>query len=135
MEGTRANRHGFPFSGCDSPGYGPRAYSVPASLKASTSAFHVPVGGSEGYFRSRRIKDPSVIQKPWLEKKDSRQKWHTIFPVMGVICGLGLVVLASYTGYASVVNHEYCLVYEDDFSSGVLDDKIWTKEVQLGGFG
>jgi hypothetical protein len=73
--------------------------------------------------------------KPWAEKKDSSKKWHTIIPLMGIFVGLGLAALECWQGYTSVVNKSYCLVYDEDFSSGTLDSNIWTKEVGVGGFG
>ena len=90
--------------------------------------------GSQKYFKSRRI-NPEDIQKPWTEKKDPKKKWHTIFPLLGIGLGLGLVALECWQGIGTIVNHKYCPVYEEDFSSGILDPKIWTKEVETGGFG
>jgi hypothetical protein len=106
--------------------------STPASYQAS--AFHLPAVGSQRYFKSRRI-NPEDIQKPWTEKKDPKKKWHTIFPLLGIGLGIALVALECWQGLNSVVNHKYCPVYEEDFSSGILDPKIWTKEVETGGFG
>lgn len=103
--------------------------------RSSANGFHLPGTGSKRYFHSRRIDPKTDIQKPWLEKKDPRKKWQTILPLIGVLIGLGLCALECYQGYTSVVNHNYCLIYDEDFSSGSLDENIWTKEVSVGGFG
>ena len=129
-DGQRTPRSSFyPKSGHETP-------RTPGSIRASTSAFHLHASGSQKYFRSRRIKDVSTISKPWTEKKDPSKKWHTIFPLIGIFCGLALVGVAAFQGYTSVINNSYCPIYHVDFTTGgQLDPKIWTKEVQLGGFG
>ncbi len=110
--------------------------SGPGSVRASRSAFHLPTIGAQKYFRSRRIKDTTTISKPWVEKKDKQAKWHTIIPVIGVIAGVALVGLSCWQGYTTVPRNSYCPVLDVDFTTGAqLDPKIWTKEVQLGGFG
>ncbi len=85
------------------------------------------------YFRSRRIKKEEN-QKPWLEKKDPREKWVTIIPLIGLFVGLVIAGLLIWDGVKSVVHHEYCLVLSDDFSGG-LNGEIWTKEAEVGGYG
>jgi hypothetical protein len=32
------------------------------------------------------------------------------------------------------VNHKYCEIFNEDFSNG-LNSEVWTKEVEVGGFG
>lgn len=87
------------------------------------------------YFESRRLKDPST-DLPWLKQKaDPRKKWLSLIPVLGILLGFGLAALNMYMGTRSVPVHNYCMVYEDDFSSGTLNDTVWTKEIQVGGFG
>jgi hypothetical protein len=115
------------FSSRNTPGT-----STPASYRAS--AFHLPAVGSQKYFKSRRI-NPEDIQKPWTDKKDPKKKWHTIFPLIGIGLGIALVALECWQGLSTVINYNYCPIYEVDFSSGTLDPKIWTKEVETGGFG
>ncbi|KAI1392626.1 glycoside hydrolase family 16 protein [Hypoxylon trugodes] len=84
------------------------------------------------YFRSRRIKKGEV-EKPWLAKKEPREKWVVILPVSGLLIGLALSGFFVWDGIHSVVKHNYCLVLEDNFST--FNDAVWTKEVQVGGFG
>lgn len=85
------------------------------------------------YFKSRRIRKDEV-EKPWLEKKDPKEKWVSIIPLVALAIGFLLAGLLVYDGIRSVVHHEYCLVLSEDFSGG-LNEKIWTKESEVGGFG
>lgn len=86
------------------------------------------------YFRSRRVEKKDIV-KPWLsEPRDPKEKWVTIIPLLGAFVGLILAALLVWDGWKSVINHNYCLVFEDDFSQGLNPDN-WQAEIQLGGFG
>ena len=111
----------------------PSSYGT--SIRASANAYHLPGAAGQTYFRSRRIKDVSTISKPWTEQKDPRKKWHTILPVVGLVLGFALVGIEAWRAWVSVINHDYCLILDEDFSTGTLNENIWTKEVQVGGFG
>jgi hypothetical protein len=74
------------------------------------------------------------IERPWMNKKDPKEKWVTIIPIIGMLAGLAVAGVLIWDGLRTVVNHKYCEVYTDDFSGG-LNSKIWTKEVEVGGFG
>lgn len=92
------------------------------------------VHGPPTYFRSRRLQKKDIV-KPWLlEARDPKEKWVTIIPFIGVFVGICLAGLLVWDGWRSVINHKYCLVYQDDFSEGLRTD-IWTAEQQVGGFG
>ncbi|KAI0162050.1 concanavalin A-like lectin/glucanase domain-containing protein [Xylariaceae sp. FL1272] len=104
--------------------------SRPASSFDASSALGQPRG--QRYFHSRRIKK-GEIEKPWLDKPDPKEKWVTILPIIGIAVGLAISAFLVYDGVSSVVQHKYCLVLEDTFSTFNTD--IWTKEVQVGGFG
>ncbi|KAI5922351.1 glucan 1,3-beta-glucosidase [Camillea tinctor] len=107
--------------------------SRPPSSGASSSAVGRGFGErGQRYFHSRRVKKGEV-EKPWLEKKDPKEKWVTILPVMGIIVGLGISAFLIWDGLSSVVKHKYCLVLEDNFAT--FNEDVWTKEVQVGGFG
>lgn len=69
-----------------------------------------------------------------MDKKDPREKWVTIIPLIGLALGFAFAGFLVYDGLKSVINHEYCPVINEDFSNG-LDSKIWTKEAEVGGFG
>lgn len=74
------------------------------------------------------------VEKPWLEKKDPKEKWVTLLPIIGIVIGLGISGFLVWDGIRSVIKHQYCLVLSDDFSQGIRKE-IWQHEVQVGGFG
>ncbi|GME30396.1 Glycoside hydrolase family 16 [Neofusicoccum parvum] len=107
------------------------------SMPASTTGSFYDIGSSgiatQRYFRSRRIKKGSVEQ-PWKDKKDPKAKWTTIIPLIGILIGFGVTGVLIWDGLRNVIKHEYCQILDDSFSGG-LDTKVWTKEVEVGGFG
>ena len=107
---------------------------TPTSRISSSLAFSGVHGPRRRYFHSRRIQKGTTA-KPWLENKDPREKWVTIIPLIGLGLGICVVGLLIWNGLSSVVSHKYCPVLMEDFSSGTLDDNVWTKEVQVSGYG
>ena len=105
-------------------------YSRPQLAKSESSGVQ---GVGAAYFRSRRVRKGDV-DKPWQKHKNPKDKWVTIIPSIGIALGVALGGFLVYDGITSVVANSYKLVYEDNFSSG-LDPKVWTKEVETGGFG
>ncbi|ETN38270.1 uncharacterized protein HMPREF1541_06301 [Cyphellophora europaea CBS 101466] len=91
------------------------------------------VQASKNYFRSRRVKKGEVSQ-PWNETKDSKEKWVSLIPLVGILIGLALSALLVWDGLLTVVDHEYCTILDDSFTDG-LDGQIWLKEAEVGGFG
>ncbi|KAE9964159.1 hypothetical protein BLS_008584 [Venturia inaequalis] len=85
------------------------------------------------YFHSRRVQKGSIDQ-PWRDRKDPKEKWVTIVPILGILVGLAISGFLIYDGLKSVVNHVYCPVLEENWSNGI-NNNIWTKEAELGGFG
>lgn len=85
------------------------------------------------YFYSRRVQKGS-IEQPWRNKKDPKEKWVTIIPILGILVGLGITGVLIWDGLRSVVNHVYCPVLDENWSNGI-NGKIWTKEAEVGGFG
>ncbi|KAI1478311.1 glycoside hydrolase family 16 protein [Daldinia eschscholtzii] len=126
-EGERAESHRSHQAGPSNP-ITSLSTSAPASSKGSRvhRRSRAPV-----YFHSRRLREK--IERPWLKKKDNRERWVVILPIIGLIVGLGLSGLLVWDGIRSVAKHNYCLVFEDNFTA--FNDAVWTKEVQLGGFG
>jgi hypothetical protein len=106
----------------------------PSSLHPSSSAVDLNQEKlSQRYFHSRRVRKGEV-EKPWLDKKDPREKWVTIIPLIGLALGIGLAGFLVWDGLRTVVNHQYCLILDDNFSSG-FNTKVWTKEAEVGGYG
>jgi hypothetical protein len=85
------------------------------------------------FFHSRRVKKGG-LSRPWLEKKDPREKWVTIIPCTGLLLGLAICGILVWQGLNSVVNHTYCPVLLEDWSNGY-NESIWTREAEVGGFG
>ncbi|ETI26668.1 hypothetical protein G647_10328 [Cladophialophora carrionii CBS 160.54] len=109
----------------------PYASGGPSRAASSAVLSHPML--NQRYFHSRRVKKGEV-ERPWTKVKDPREKWVTIIPLIGLAVGLALAGFLVWDGLRTVVNHKYCPVYMDDFSAG-LDSKVWTKEVEVGGFG
>jgi len=105
--------------------------SMPVSAFGSSTALQAQQ--APRYFHSRRIKK-GEIERPWLEMKDPKEKWVTIIPIIGIVIGIALSAFLIYEGLQTVSNHVYCPVLDEDFSGG-LDSKVWTKEVEVGGYG
>lgn len=106
-----------------------------ASRNASSSAIHTHFHEQNTkYFHSRRVRKGEV-DKPWLTKKDPREKWVTIIPCIGLALGLALAAFLVFDGLKTVVHHDYCPVLDISDFSGGLDPNVWTKEVEAGGFG
>jgi hypothetical protein len=108
---------------------GSRPESATGSHGSSSGYQYFPRGA---YFRSRRVKK-GEIERPWMEKKDPREKWMTIIPLIGFFLGCCVVGVLVWDGVRSVAVHKYCEVLNEDFSSW--NSNIWTKEVEVGGYG
>ena len=107
--------------------------SRPTSSYGSSSGYAQREQQGQRFFHSRRI-TKGEVEKPWLGKKDPKEKWVSIFPLLGILIGLGISGFLVWDGLRSVTHHKYCTVMDEDFSSDLNTD-IWTKEVQVGGFG
>src|SRR4051794_4057474 len=83
--------------------------SQPNSNRGSSSALPSIVGTQQRYFHSRRV-PKGAVEKPWLGKKDPREKWVTVIPLVGMTIGLLLSAYLVYEGYTSVIQHQYCPV-------------------------
>lgn len=109
-------------------------FTSPYASANASSIWQHHEGLNRRYFHSRRIKK-GEIEKPWLNQTDPREKWVWIIPLIGALVGIGIAGFIIWRGLQTVQKHNYCpVLVMDDFSGG-LDEKIWTKEVELGGFG
>jgi hypothetical protein len=89
---------------------------------------------SKTWFHSRRVKK-GEYDKPWMAKKDPKQKWISIIPLIGVLLGICLAGVYVYFGIRTVEHHNYCPVLIEEFVSAELDTSVWTREVEVGGYG
>lgn len=85
------------------------------------------------YFRSRRLKPDHVIEKPWKDAKDPREKWVTIIPLIGMGLGLAAAAALVIQGLFTVQHHKYKLVLDERWET--FNTAVWTKESNVGGFG
>lgn len=107
----------------------------PASVFGGTSGFQGSVSsGDQKYFRSRRIKKDEGHVPP-VFKKDPKEKFLWIIPLSGLLLGLAITGVMIYLQIGRTSPHKYCSVLDDDFSSGVLNPAVWTKEIEVGGYG
>ncbi|KAF2258385.1 concanavalin A-like lectin/glucanase [Lojkania enalia] len=72
-------------------------------------------------------------EKPWAAKKHPKLKWERTIFYGSIGIGLAIGAIICYQAYASVTNHDYCMVFEDTFQS--IDKNTWNIEIQRGGFG
>lgn len=117
----------------EKPPLNPFQSTFDSAHASSTALDHYQQQQEQRYFHSRRVQK-GQIERPWLERKDPKEKWVTIIPIIGLVIGFAFAAFLIYDGLKSVVTHEYCPVLIEDFSNG-LDPKIWTKEAEVGGFG
>lgn len=108
--------------------------SRPASTIGARSGFQYAEVPGTGYFRSRRVRKADSTPLP-VKKKAKKEALLWLFPVGGLLLGLGLTALIIYLKITSITHHKYCPVLSEDFSSGALDPEVWTTEVQVGGYG
>lgn len=86
------------------------------------------------YFRSQRVRKEDIHARWLLDPPDPREKWLAFISVIAAIVGAILGGILLWDGWKLVASHNYCRVYEDDFSGGINLD-VWQPEVQVGGFG
>lgn len=111
----------------------PKSASALSDSAAPSGNDHRP--GRARYFHSRRVRKDEVI-KPWVkEPRDPAEKWIEIIPLIGLLVGIGIAGVLIWDGLRNVVDHKYCPVLIDDFSSGIIDPNTWNPEIQLGGYG
>lgn len=76
--------------------------------------------------------------KPWLAKRQPRARLSHYLSLLGIFLGFAGAALLCYfelTDLDLLDESNLCTVFEDDFSSSSLDTSIWTRTVELGGFG
>lgn len=106
--------------------------TAPGSRFPSSVALHRTVAPPV-YFKSRRVRKGEQ-ERPWLKETDPKEKWVWIIPVIGLLIGLGLTALQVWFGLQRISKHSYCQVLDEDWSGG-FNEQVWTKEVEVGGFG
>ncbi|RKF61049.1 Beta-1,3-glucan-binding protein [Erysiphe neolycopersici] len=106
------------------------SFSKPTSPSGS---LHLAGYSRPLYFHSRKLrKDQLQIQ--YRQKKDPKETWVLILPLIGLIVGVGIAGFLVYDGVSSVVHHKYCQILDESFSGG-FNTEIWSREAEVGGFG
>ncbi|KAI9819366.1 MAG: hypothetical protein M1826_001163 [Phylliscum demangeonii] len=105
-----------------------------SSVGRSSGVMTGAMNGPSSYFRSRRVRKGEVEKPGNGRRRPPQEKWVSIITLFGVLMALVISVVLVWDGLRSVVVNEYRLVLDENFSHG-LDDQVWTKEVELGGFG
>ncbi|SGZ49831.1 CIC11C00000003628 [Sungouiella intermedia] len=84
--------------------------------------------------RSSFLPKDTVAEKPWLEGKTrKRLKYLNWIFCAGIFAGLCVIGVQVWMAWRSITNFDYCEVLIDEFET--FRDDIWTREVQVGGFG
>lgn len=76
--------------------------------------------------------------KPWLANRQPRERlsaFLTYFCILLGLAGAALLCFFDLQGLQLLDESKLCVVFEDDFNSGSLDTSIWTRTIELGGFG
>ena len=89
---------------------------------------------------STRLKEKLTPQdKPWLAQKKSSleraSKWVTF---AGILIGLLIAAYIAFRGYTDVrmlTPNQLCVVLDEQFGDGSLDQDTWSIDVELGGYG
>ncbi|TFK37023.1 glycoside hydrolase family 16 protein [Crucibulum laeve] len=109
------------------------------SPNASSSALPYPALPKKAPLPSTRLAAPiAKSDKPWLAKPDPRARlswWLTLFCIF---IGIGGAAVLCWQGVASVQKIDpsrLCSVLNEDFSGSSLDESVWNREIELGGFG
>jgi hypothetical protein len=108
--------------------------SYPGSVIIFGSSYQPSGVSGERFFRSRRIRKDWNASPPKF-KKEPKEKWLTIIPLSGIGIGTVITGLLIFLQVGLKKSYNYCSVLDDDFSTGILNPSIWTKEVNVGGFG
>ncbi|KAK9467991.1 concanavalin A-like lectin/glucanase domain-containing protein [Lipomyces arxii] len=87
------------------------------------------------HFVSRRLPLGYSAEKPWLTHRSRAEKSLSWIIVVAFVLGLGVIGVLTWYGTTEIVNNKFCIILDEDFSSGQLNTDIWQHEVQTGGFG
>lgn len=121
------------------PSYPAYLMTSQPSPSASSAALPYHLPKSKPPLPSTRISAPiPPSDKPWLTKREPRALYSYLITVICMLLGLGGAALLCWRGLLSVQKLDpsrLCLVMNENFDGTSLDDTIWSRDVELGGFG
>ncbi|KAJ3979322.1 concanavalin A-like lectin/glucanase domain-containing protein [Lentinula detonsa] len=118
----------------------PPTYSQtrPSSPTASSTALAFPHRAKQPFQSTLLLEKIPKEDKPWLAKPPSRHRvsyWLTLLGVFLGLAGAALLCFFELQSLNLLDESNLCTVFFDDFTSGSLDTSIWSRTVELGGFG
>ncbi|KAK9324901.1 concanavalin A-like lectin/glucanase domain-containing protein [Lipomyces orientalis] len=87
------------------------------------------------HFVSRRVPVGYSAEKPWLTGQARAEKLLSWIVIVAFVLGLALVGILTWVGTTEIQNYTYCPVVEDYFDGPDLNTSVWSRDVQVGGFG
>ncbi|KAJ8100761.1 concanavalin A-like lectin/glucanase domain-containing protein [Lipomyces tetrasporus] len=87
------------------------------------------------HFVSRRLPVGYSAEKPWLTSQARAEKLSSWIVIVSFVLGLALIGILTWVGTTEIQNYNYCTVLEDYFDKAHLNTTVWTRDVQVGGFG
>lgn len=105
------------------------SHETPQARSTSSASLPPP---TRRRFTSYRLRGP--YPKPWLSDPAIHRTRLNNWIVAGlIIIGFAAAAVIGFFMVRPYRDLDYCLVYDDDFSS--LDTDVWSRQVQLDGFG
>ncbi|KAI0746495.1 concanavalin A-like lectin/glucanase [Daedaleopsis nitida] len=117
--------------------WSPPAYPYPYPPAASSSHATLPRKAKAPMPSSRLSQKLSKEDKPWLKKRDCRDRaswWLTFFMMWLGIGGAGVLCFFGWQNVELLDDSDLCMVLDESFDTLDLDN-TWTRDVELGGFG
>lgn len=107
---------------------------------ATTTSYTAQMPDGEELIIAKRVSESkllqpgSVIEKPWLNDLSVKKLWRfNLMFCIAFVLGLGIIAAQVYFAYKSITNHDYAEVLIENFE--IFNESVWTREVQIGGFG
>lgn len=122
------------------------SFAAPPARPMTTFSNAPSVATSIGPIKGKRIKstlleDTSILEKPWLKKKDPYSRIAYLLTYAAAFLGVIASAVRCYLGYKSVqlISGNLCMVLDEDFNSDTNtvfgSGGKWFREIELGGYG
>lgn len=120
------------------PNYNQQLVSLQTGSTPNDSSSALPLKSRAPLPSTRLHQKLEKSDKPWLQEPDrgARLSWWITFSciILG-IAGAGALCYLGATEVKKLDNSQLCLVLNENFDGGSLDDSVWSRDVELGGFG